>query len=521
VAGDILALKPGHDGTICAVRDGRLLFSDEAEKGSYPRHAPITASGVIEALSRLDAVPDVIALGGWLARGQSGYQAPGAGYLGIDPAGITDTKIRFLGKEVRLFSSSHERSHILCAYGLSPFETGRPVYVLVWEGAIGAFYEVNERLEIAKIGDVMGHPGNRYTFLFALANPNPSSVFDLAAAGKLMALAAFSSRSGMSDDERRTARALLDEYNAADPRKAALAWSHLHNVGVESEAFKEFAGKFSDALFDRFFQFARTRLQRGRPLLIVGGCGLNCEWNTRWADCRLFSDVFVPPCANDAGSAIGTAVDAQAYYWKKWKVEWSAYGGPAFKHDVELATLPDFDRRPFDATALAAELEAGKIYAFVQGRCEIGPRALGNRSLLAEPFSSDMHRRLNRIKEREGYRPIAPVCLAEQASAWFEGPLPSPHMLYFHRVKSPRLRAVTHVDGTARAQTIAARDNPRLHQLLTAFNQLTGFGVLCNTSLNFSGRGFINSTSDLLAFVRDKGLDGAVLEDVVLTRRPT
>jgi hydroxymethyl cephem carbamoyltransferase len=138
--------------------------------------------------------------------------------------------------------------------------------------------------------------------------------------------------------------------------------------------------------------------------------------------------------------------------------------------------------------------------------------------LLAAPFAKSTEIELNRIKEREDYRPIAPVCLHEDAHLHFAGPLDSPHMLYFQRVTNPRLAAVTHADGSARAQTVRRTDNPRLHALLTAFKATTGTGVLCNTSLNFKGRGFINRTSDLMKYATARDISVVVINDRILVR---
>ena len=138
-------------------------------------------------------------------------------------------------------------------------------------------------------------------------------------------------------------------------------------------------------------------------------------------------------------------------------------------------------------------LERGLILGWVNGRYEIGPRALGNRSILAAPFDDATRIRLNEIKQREQFRPIAPVCLEEDAAQWFGCTSASPHMLYTYRASTDALAAVTHVNGTARLQTVTATSNAPLHDLLVAFKQRTGYGVLCNTSLNFSGKGFINN----------------------------
>ena len=167
----------------------------------------------------------------------------------------------------------------------------------------------------------------------------------------------------------------------------------------------------------------------------------------------------------------------------------------------------------FDPARLAALLNEGKIIAHADGRAEMGPRALGNRSILASPLIAASLERLNSIKRRESYRPIAPIVAEEFAPKVFEPGVPSPHMLYFDRLKTEALPAITHVDGSARIQTVSPAQNPRVHTILKSFEAETGYGVLCNTSLNFLGRGFINRTSDLLRYAREFGLDGFVAKD--------
>ncbi|WP_432261467.1 carbamoyltransferase C-terminal domain-containing protein [Cupriavidus sp. TMH.W2] len=137
---------------------------------------------------------------------------------------------------------------------------------------------------------------------------------------------------------------------------------------------------------------------------------------------------------------------------------------------------------------------------------------------MAAPFQRSMLDRLNAIKKRESFRPIAPVCLEEDMRAHFDLPYPSPYMLHFARVRSPYLDATTHVDGSARVQTVNARQNPSLHRLLSSFKAVTGVGVLCNTSLNFNGAGFINRTSDLVAYASETGLDGFVIDGTFFRR---
>jgi predicted NodU family carbamoyl transferase len=316
-----------------------------------------------------------------------------------------------------------------------------------------------------------------------------------------MALASFSNRSRPTAQEKRLLNFLLE-----GPFRALSAYEDLEhaphfNVGVCDPEFRNFAGIYSDAIFDIFYQFARANLKETRPLLIAGGCGLNCDWNSKWKESGLFTEVFVPPVANDSGSAIGTAIDAQFYFTGNPKIDWNVYSGRHF------VTEP-FDSGPYDVyetnyELLADLLSNDLILGWVSGKYEIGPRALGNRSILAAPFDDNTRVRLNEIKQREQFRPIAPVCLEEDAAQWFGCDHTSPFMLYTHRAK-------TH--GTARIQTVSFGSNRSLYELLVAFKARTGYGVLCNTSLNFNGRGFINKIGDLSAYTMQHNLDGFAVE---------
>ena len=260
-----------------------------------------------------------------------------------------------------------------------------------------------------------------------------------------------------------------------------------------------------------FTNSRKSNMKKRIPLLIAGGCGLNCDWNTKWKETGLFPEVFVPPVANDSGSAIGTAIDAQLHFTGNPKIDWDVYSG------LDFITADSFDLTQYDLYETNYELIADMlandlIIGWVSGKFEIGPRALGNRSILAAPFQESTRVRLNEIKQREQFRPIAPVCLEEEAMRWFGCDESSPFMLFAHQVRTKALAAVTHVNGTARIQTVSSVTNRRLYDLLTAFKARTGYGVLCNTSLNFKGRGFINKIDDLSAYVVKHNLDGFTVE---------
>jgi predicted NodU family carbamoyl transferase len=327
-----------------------------------------------------------------------------------------------------------------------------------------------------------------------------------------MALASYSNRSTPSAEEGNLIEFLLQDCQHLKPSACeALRHSRYYNVGLDDPEFRNFAGIFSDKIFDVFHQFAKSNMKRGLPLLIAGGCGLNCDWNTKWKESGLFSEVFVPPVANDSGSAIGTAIDAQFHYTGNPKIDWNVYSGLGF------VTTGPFDSTQYDLYEVDYEMIADMlandlILGWVDGKYEIGPRALGNRSILAAPFRESTRKRLNEIKQREQFRPIAPVCLEEEAARWFGCEHPSPYMLYTYSVRTDALAAVTHVNKTARIQTVSSATNRNLYNLLNAFKARTGYGVLCNTSLNFKEKGLINYITDLSSYAVKHNLDGFVIE---------
>lgn len=513
----ILSYNPGHDGSIAYLKDNHLVFSIEAEKDSNYRYSPISSPVLLNALGKIDEIPDVICTGGWWPRDHfehlHGFQIH-SGYFGVSKVDIIIEQRKFLGKEVHYYSSSHERSHILCAFGMSGIPKGTPCYVLVWEGAIGAFYEIDSELHITKIADVLSQVGNRYGLFYGLADPTfpkDGQYPRFQDAGKLMALASFSKRVIPTPEELRLLTFFLDEPFQSLNSNKDIENSKYYNVGLDNQEFRNFAGIFSDKIFDIFYQFAKTNMKKRLPLIIAGGCGLNCDWNTKWKETGLFSDVFVPPVANDSGSAIGTAIDAQFYYTGNPKVDWDVYSGLEFDSSASFE-FDKYDIYEPNNAMIADMLANGLIIAWVSGKYEIGPRALGNRSILAAPFKESTRVRLNNIKQREQFRPIAPVCLEEDALQWFGCDHPSPYMLYTFTAKTDKLAAVTHVNKTARLQTVSSKSNQNLYNLLIAFKARTDYGILCNTSLNFNGRGFINKIDDLSEYVIKHNLDGFVVE---------
>jgi hydroxymethyl cephem carbamoyltransferase len=401
------------------------------------------------------------------------------------------------------------------AVGMAPKNDSRVHAVLVWEGSLGHLYLLDEHWSVKQQIPVMWEVGNRFAFLFALADPTfPEYAMypRTEDPGKLMALAAYGDPADADPAVVETVERIVNAPTVSPVPMAEFRDSPVYNAEVESQVTKTAAALLTERIFEVFSRAAQEHLPEGLPLYISGGCGLNCDWNVKWRQLGHFSSVFVPPCANDSGSALGTAIDALAELSGEPHIDWNVYSGLEFEVDRE----PDparWERRKLDNKSLADALARGQIVAWVQGHWEIGPRALGARSILAEPFDPRTRDRLNEIKQREAYRPIAPCCRLEDAGKVFTDGSEDLYMLYFRNLRSDQLAAVTHVDGSARAQTVTAESNKPLYDLLSAFAARCGVGVLCNTSLNFKGFGFINRMSDLVTYCEARGIPEMVVGD--------
>ncbi|MFC9909736.1 carbamoyltransferase [Streptomyces sp. NPDC059862] len=282
------------------------------------------------------------------------------------------------------------------------------------------------------------------------------------------------------------------------PRASDEPWTQDHaDVAASAQAVLE------ETLLD-LVRWLHGRTHHG-VLTLAGGVALNCVANSRIAREGPFSQVWVQPAAGDAGTALGGALLLAAGAGDAPEPMRGADLGRDWS-DAELgawlktAAVP-FER-PADIAATVAEALADNgIVAWFQGRSEYGPRALGHRSLLAHPGHAGNLERLNDVKGREQFRPVAPMVLADRAAEIFDGPLPSPYMLFVHDVAEAwrdRIPAVVHVDGTARIQTVDRAQEPLVARMLMAFERLTGLPVVVNTSLNTAGRPMVDDPRDAL-----------------------
>lgn len=244
-----------------------------------------------------------------------------------------------------------------------------------------------------------------------------------------------------------------------------------------------------------FYALKAQKLTGSKNLVFMGGVALNCVANKRLFE--LYDNVHIMPNPGDAGSSLGAAA-LHYYNLTSKRVEWQ---GPYLGSNIPGA---------YPVKKALRSLARGEIFGIANGRAEFGPRALGNRSLLADPRGGDIKDRMNAIKKRQKFRPFAPVILAEHCDEYFEMPQPglqSPYMQFVAKCKKPKeFPAIIHTDGTSRVQTVTQEQNPGLYELLTKFYKKTGCPMLVNTSLNIKGHPIVDNEADAAAFAEYYGV---------------
>jgi carbamoyltransferase len=272
-----------------------------------------------------------------------------------------------------------------------------------------------------------------------------------------------------------------------------------------------------------------------KNLCIGGGVALNGVSNYKILKESPFENIHIPPSPGDAGSAVGAAQYLYHIYHKNSKnsfqnntqlIRENIYVGPSFSNDeiVEFLNLKNISFESLNDIALlkkTAQLIAdGNIVGWYQGKMEWGPRALGNRSILADPSREDMKDILNaKIKHRESFRPFAPSILEEYVSEYFEINIPSPYMLMVAQVKKPKeIPAVTHVDGTGRLQTVSKESNELYYNLINEFYKITGVPVIINTSMNVMGEPIVNTPEQAHNMILKTDMDYIVMGNNIIKR---
>lgn len=525
-------MKMTHDGAVALVDDGALAFSVELEKlANNDRHQRIDDLATVwELLDAHGCDPgsvDLFVLDGWR---KTAKVKPWGGQeveLTLAPyrRGLVSDELlaefRFRALDLEYASYPHYAGHVASAYCTSPFAAaGEDAFVLAWDGAMFPYlYYVDARTRQV----VDGRPllfllGDTYHTLAQAHAP-----FDLplewpktlGLPGKIMAYEAL----GRADDavvahlgtvyEEAVAAELSgrthrdrDYHEALGRRIVARMAARSAVPGVpDADMLASIHAFLGGRIVAALVEAVTAAPRQSRNLCYAGGCALNIKWNSAIRATGAFDEVWIPPFPNDAGSALGTACCAMLRHTGVLALEWDVYRGPALRPS---ALPPGWTSQPCTPADLAAELHlSGEPVVVLHGRAELGPRALGNRSILAPATEARMRDHLNRIKRREWYRPVAPICLEDRAAAVFEPGTPDPYMLFDHAVRPgwrDRVPAVTHLDGTARLQTVTPGSAPHVAAVLEAYERLSGVPVLCNTSANHLGKGFFPDVASAAAW---------------------
>lgn len=547
----VLGVGLSHNGAACLIRDGRIIVAIEKERLTKRKNDGGNDGFAIDYCLRAAGISaDQLALivqnanFGGFAYGNDWYD--GARAL---PAGVP------------VVTLSHHLAHAWGAFALSPFETAA---ILIVDGCGNAFEDCTdlagadlfERPEgdlaalyfekdsyyqagpaglsaICKDFSPYGRIGTHYPMhppttrhsiggLYAAAS---TYVFgDQTDAGKLMGLAPYGRRD-------RWEHRLLEVQGG----RLSLRYDWIADFTARGRSAEDFQNRFSyfadiaalvqQAIEEALLEIARDRFARfpASHLCFAGGVALNAVANRRLLLESPFDDLFVPPAADDSGLAVGAAF----YGWQQMlgnprvRHDGSPFLGRPYPIDLMEQALRTADRplrveRPADLTgAMADALAAGQVVGWFRGGSEFGPRALGHRSILADPRRAEMRDHINRrIKFREDFRPFAPAVPAEAASRFFDLDRDSPYMLRVVPVRPewrPHLAAVTHVDGSARVQTVRRADDPDFHRLLGQFGQRTGTEILLNTSLNRKGQPIIETPVEAVRLLLETDLDALAI----------
>lgn len=542
-----------HDSACCLLEDGRLIAAAQEERFSRRKHDPrlpveafrfcLAQAGVgpheIDAVAYYEPPARRLARQLWAAR----PELPPVELDWLDP-GEPERQIRErLGLDAPLLTFDHHASHAASAFAYSGFGDAAILTadgVGTWTttafgrggaGGVELFSRVSFPhslgLLYATITAYLGFP----------VGDGEARVMGLAAYGTPRLVGAL--------------RRLITIGDGLDYRLDLRYFDFVRGPRMWSPALEDLLGqppRSPNAPIARCHEDLAASLQRlteevlltlasrlaavvaSPNLCLAGGVALNCVANARLRREGPFRQLFVQPAAGDAGGALGAAALAHRRLTGlpvaaplvdvRLGPGWSAAQVAAL---LAAAALPAEDYRDDEAAlaaAVAARLEAGEIVGWFQGRMELGPRALGARSLLADPRRGEARERLNaRIKGREAFRPFAPAVLLAETGRYFALDRPSPFMLETARVKDPgALRAVTHVDGTARVQTVDPAVMPRFAALLAAFGRRTGCPVLLSTSLNRAGEPIVCSPADALFCFGRSGMDSLAIEDFVIGR---
>jgi carbamoyltransferase len=532
----ICGIKLTHDAGVALVDGGRLVFSVEVEKlANNPRHHELDDFELVGAVLadfgyELRDV-DRFVLDGWgstppLRRTWGGYRIT----LDLAPyrRGIVSADLmrpyRFQTLDLRYTSYSHYAGHVAGAYCTSPFaRAGESAYVLCWDGAMFPFlYRYDgDAATVVDLGPLFLMLGDTYHELAQLYEPFDAPIkwpHTLALPGKIMAYIAFGEPDERAIDMLQVGYVEAKDavFGTKDPGAQLKGEQAGRRILEHMRSRLSVPGVSADDMIASIHAFlARTLVSslsaaieadgaRTPNLCLVGGCALNIKWNRAIRSAGCAEHVWIPPFPNDAGSALGTACCELLGLGGARHLEWHHYAGPELLDTASVAE--GWTARSLSIAGLARLLhESGAPVVYLDGRAELGPRSLGHRSILAPAVSAAMKSTINTVKGREPYRPVAPMCLEHRAPEVFSPGTPDPYMLFDHDVRADwldRVPAICHLDATARLQTVSHEDEPRLFELLSEYEALSGIPLLCNTSANHRGSGFFPDVASAMRWGR-------------------
>jgi carbamoyltransferase len=540
-----------HDSSACIVRDGELLFAVAEERISRTKHDARFPQLAIQACLDFARIRprdiDEVCLGwqpiGQLYRHDLSLYATGRWpftYLNFlnstryfvsmrhQSSGAKQFAQRFGGNKAQFRHVDHHLAHAISAYSYSGFADAAIVIMdgrgaweatSIWHGRNGRI----EHLQTIDWPNSLGLFYARFTeFLGFTPNADEWKVMGLAPYGKpgadLSTFLDLTVAPYLVD----TARLLGDGSGLFSGWPASLGSPRIPESEID-DIHKDVAFAVQDLCEAAMMNVVRLALQksRSRNLCLAGGVALNSKANGKIAASSLVDNIFVQPAASDDGVALGAALAPFLDGGERLPLKpmRHVYLGPAFDDDAIESALDTYkirNSRLFDPAATAAEfLSKGKILGWYQGRMEFGPRALGDRSILADPRDPEMNTKVNNaVKFREWWRPFAPSFQKEAAPEYLESAYDSPFMILTAQVRPEKrsiIPSVTHVDGSARPQTVERDINPLYYRLIDEFGKRTGVPVVMNTSFNLRGEAIVHTPTDALRTFFSSGMDALVL----------
>ena len=480
------------------------------------------------------------------------------GHTGINATFIQPMAVRFNGRDFPAIGVKHQLSHAAAAFYQSPFNSApvlshdngssRRQYGR-YAGGMLFFGDGNRLWPIWTAPILTGLTYARSAELIGLgAMAGPGKLMGLSSYGEPVLFAPEFVGDGWGLSHLYASQG-EGTFQSEDMRWQEVGgyfehvWSQAGALGFDRSetGFSTFGRALAASAQKHFLEITRYVLDRldtlldkidrpGDALCFTGGCALNCPTNSMVVEETHYRDLFIPPSCDDGGLSTGAALYVYHHVFERPRTIASGLGdniAPLGRRatpddiDKELAQLNgtvSVERVADPGTAVADDLASNKVVALFQGRAESGPRALGHRSLLADPRDAENWPRVNRIKGREQWRPFAPACLSDRLRDYFDGgPEQSPHMLFNYRVKNRNLPAVTHVDGTARVQTVPP-ESGMFREVIEAFDRKTGVPVVLNTSFNGPGQPIVDTPADALRFFEQGDADVLYLENRRITR---